>query len=290
MNRSIVLWALARLPFKLMFTIPTAMEVLQMQAAGERVITLFTQEQDLASQHTAKLHYMSGEQQHSRDALAFLIHDMKHMSHFSDPQLYKEQVGFFKRMMTLPKNIKKLGQQSAFGQSSDLEELFVNYLQFDLQLWHEVEYLISDMNCFSTHLVQYLVAKICAAVSRCPCAVPSPTLEARKETRLSAVLTGLGLSCAQTQEALAVLLGLQGGGCAVPSPTLEARKETQEALATLVGPSIAADAHNDFEGGNILSGASASASDPVGVTYRGGVFSRAHGEAIRQFFRSAAAD
>jgi hypothetical protein len=33
-----------------------------------------------------------------------------------------------------------------------------------------------------------------------------------------------------------------------------------------------------------------SASGPVAVTYRGGVFSRAHGEAIRQLFRSAAAD
>ena len=39
--------------------------------------------------------------------------------------------------------------------------------RYDDQLWRELEYLISDMNCFSTHLLQYFVAKLVDAEKRC---------------------------------------------------------------------------------------------------------------------------
>ena len=59
-NYTIVYWYLQQRPYILLFSIPTPMEVLRMQAKGTRVITVFIQPHELNSKHIAKLHYMEG--------------------------------------------------------------------------------------------------------------------------------------------------------------------------------------------------------------------------------------
>ena len=59
-NYSMVYWYGKQRPYVLMFSIPTPMEVLRMQAKGTRVVTVFVQEEELNSKHIAKLHYMEG--------------------------------------------------------------------------------------------------------------------------------------------------------------------------------------------------------------------------------------
>jgi hypothetical protein len=100
-NRSIVCWAYGLRPFYLMFRIPSPLEVLLQQADGKRVITMFTTKKDLERKHIAMLYYMDGMQNHAKDSLEFLLHDMKHMEHFTDASIHYEQVGFFRCMLKL---------------------------------------------------------------------------------------------------------------------------------------------------------------------------------------------
>jgi hypothetical protein len=44
---------------------------------------------------------MAGAAEHHKDALEFLLHDMKHMEHFMDPTTHREQVGFCRAMLSL---------------------------------------------------------------------------------------------------------------------------------------------------------------------------------------------
>ena len=100
-NRSIVCWSYGLRPFHLMFRIPSPLEVLLQQADGKRVITMFITMKDLERKHIAMLYYMDGMQNHAKDSLEFLLHDMKHMEHFTDDSIHYEQVGFFKCMLKL---------------------------------------------------------------------------------------------------------------------------------------------------------------------------------------------
>jgi hypothetical protein len=60
-NHSIVKWAMAEYPFRLLFHIPTPMDVLRMQAVGDRVVTVFLAAEELDAKHVAQLHYMDGK-------------------------------------------------------------------------------------------------------------------------------------------------------------------------------------------------------------------------------------
>ena len=120
----------------LLFRIPSPMEVLRQQAAGERVVTLFLGREQLSRRHDAALVYMQGEQSHSKDPLEFLLHDLKHMENFVDPATYFEQVGFFRCML-------KLGVHGASG--SSLKAFFRKECGLDIRLWNELEYVISKM-------------------------------------------------------------------------------------------------------------------------------------------------
>jgi hypothetical protein len=173
-NRTMVMWCLGRRPFVLLTHIPSPMEVLRMQAAGQRVVTMFLTTQELMSYHVAKLQYMSGQQLCRKDALDFLVHDLKHMDHFSDPAIAAEQVGFFRAMLRLSEGRPK--------------RFFKAMFPADEALWFELEYLISDMydtithaiyhiemfiyylhihrNCYVPHLMKYLLAKLVNAIKR----------------------------------------------------------------------------------------------------------------------------
>jgi hypothetical protein len=150
-NKCIVLWACGRCPLQLLFYIPTPLVVLRQQARGQRVVSLFTTEEELSRTHVSNLTYMSGDLKHSRCPFEFTLHDLTHMEKFGlDSETYLEQVGFFQCM-------SKLKPMKAF---------FVERCAFDDTFLAELEYVISDMNCFSTHLLQYLFAKMVLAAER----------------------------------------------------------------------------------------------------------------------------
>ena len=130
-NQCIVGWALEMKPCKLLHHIPSPMEVLRMQANGERVVTMFCTLTELSKQHISKLTYMKGMINHARDPLEFLLHDFKHMEHFTCCDTHHEQIGFFRCMMRLGEGNPK--------------QFFLRELGYDRTLWLELEYVISDM-------------------------------------------------------------------------------------------------------------------------------------------------
>lgn len=165
-NKSIVYWAVNKRPFVLLTYIPTPIQVLRMQALGQRVATTFLLIEQLSTCHTAKLNYMEGQQNHSKDAFEFFIHDLKHMENFVDEATYDEQVGFFSSILQIDeqspkKYIKKLISNHTyyiinlfFNSISISSNDFNLYFQTTIdkilsidfkQLWNELEYLISDM-------------------------------------------------------------------------------------------------------------------------------------------------
>jgi len=142
-------WLCKRRPCVLLFYIPSPLAVLKMQAKGQRVVTVFVQAHELVKKHSSLLVYMQGERFHERDPLEFTLHDLQHMEHFVKRELHLEQVGFFRCFL-------KLTPHPAVNKP----QLFFYENGLDLALWQELEYLIADMNCHSTHLVQYLLAKL----------------------------------------------------------------------------------------------------------------------------------
>jgi hypothetical protein len=148
-NKFVVKWYMGERPVKLLHYIPTPYEVLTQQSNGERVVTMFKTVEELSRSHTSKLTYMSGMKEHSRDPLEFLLHDIRHMEHFINADSHEEQVGFFHCLFQI--------------NGGKLKKYFLDELGYPKTLWFELEYVISDMNCFSIHLLRYLHAKWFAA-------------------------------------------------------------------------------------------------------------------------------
>ena len=151
-NMSMVQWGLGNRPFVVMSIVPSPMEVLQQQADGTRVVTVFLTHTELSVVQTSQLVYMLGAPNHSRDALEFTIHDLLHMEHFCDVNSHLEQRGFFKCML-------RLGGGSP-------RDFFCMSCGLDAVFWHQLEYVLSDMNCYAPHLLLYSLAKIVEAVNR----------------------------------------------------------------------------------------------------------------------------
>ena len=150
------MWCAGKRPCVLLFRVPSPMEVLRQQAAGERVVTLFLTRAELSRRHSSQLVYMQGGQSHSKDPLEFTLHDLKHMEHFVNPDTHLEQVGFFKAMLGL----------GAPGEGAGPRAFFRSACRLDQTLWHELEYVISDMNTCISHLMGYLLAKLLFAAER----------------------------------------------------------------------------------------------------------------------------
>lgn len=192
-NKCIINWANGLRPAILLFHIPSPLEVLYQQANGQRVVTAFISLPELSRIHINTLNYMqNGENLHEKDSLEFLLHDLKHMEHFSDPIIHYEQIGFFKSMIHLghfysnsriscqmkssltthenPGIHDEIGCFDLFNchlhRGSKPKYFFLEICHFDKQLWKELEYVISDMNCFVPHLLQYLLAKMLFATER----------------------------------------------------------------------------------------------------------------------------
>ena len=89
------------------------------------------------------------------------------MEHFSNEEIFLEQVGFFHKILSLSSSYVHLEgyrqdetlkdttlMHCKYDDDTQLKTFFVEILGYDIQFWREMEYLISDMNCFVTHLVQ----------------------------------------------------------------------------------------------------------------------------------------
>jgi hypothetical protein len=194
-NETLLQWCLGRRPFCLMIDkIPSAMEVLRMQAKGERVISIIMRnEVDMDKLHTSPLVYFdSGSSDHEKDSLEFAVHDLYHMDNFSMAAIHAEQVGFFKCMAGL--------------NNGDPRGFFLSTLGLDLLLWQQLEYLISDMNAFLPHLLFYLLAKIVAAVDRQ--GGGSEGGEERKRCIWTSFLDAIGLTACEARQAAQAMLEL----------------------------------------------------------------------------------
>jgi hypothetical protein len=152
-------WLLGRRPCVLTVDrIPFPMEVLRMQAAGTRVVTMFTSVENLMKEHVSQLAYMSGEKMHSRDALDFLCHDLLHMELFVNSNgTYVEQVGLFSSLAAMnpyrffiKKYCRSAPASEEWGESFDRD---------GAHLWQELQYCFSDMNTWVPHILAYLKAK-----------------------------------------------------------------------------------------------------------------------------------
>lgn len=145
-STSLVKWVKGQCPLILLFYIPSPMEVLRMQAKGTRVVTMLREIEQLKVLHSSPLTYMDDQPIHSRDALMFLLHDLKHIELFIRSDIFKEQVGFFHSMNRL--------------NGGKVKSFFCQYSGKDNKtLWSKIEYVISDMNTYSLHLLKYLKAK-----------------------------------------------------------------------------------------------------------------------------------
>ena len=151
-NRAFINWLEGKWPFLLLHHIPTPMAVMRMQANNQRVISLFYKEENLATKHEAMLTYMGGARIVAKDALDFLVHDITHMEHFMHPDSNLEQVGFMRSLLSL--------------RNGSPRKYFEFLFPGDTCIWLELEYLISDMNCFLPHLFKYLLAKVSIACNR----------------------------------------------------------------------------------------------------------------------------
>ena len=128
----------------------------------------------------------------------------------------------------------------------------MTHFHYDAQLWRELEYLISDMNAFATHLLQYLIAKVLCAETRC---FPLHD-ETMRRDRLSTLLAALGLSVTTVPLAIGTLLSLSRDVDVDKKKCFIAGDEGQ----------------GEWEGT---------------AHYRGGALSAVQGEEIRAFFASA---
>jgi hypothetical protein len=123
-------WVGGAWPLTLMERIPSPLEVLDMQAAGTRPVTLLSAFPRLLRPVLSK-----------PDAFAFMVHDLEHAYKFlQDGELRDGQIEFFRAL-----------QRCVQGRH------FETYLA-DTAFARKFDYLISDMNTHPAHSVQYLQA------------------------------------------------------------------------------------------------------------------------------------
>jgi len=127
---ALLAWLNHQYPLTLVFHIPSAGEVFELQKKGGRCVSFFKQADDLIELH------------HDRDVISFIVHDLIHAYEFySLPQRAKQQIGFYHWLDNIKSNpqlIKLLDESGEF-----------------LKCW---EYILSDMNSYCGHLLKTLHA------------------------------------------------------------------------------------------------------------------------------------
>ena len=136
---AICAWHRGERPVHLISRIPSAREMLRVQARGERYVSMLPD-------HEAAAH---GDPRHP-DGLSFALHDLCHLEKFVDPEHHAGQVGFF---VSLDQALSKAGWL-------DLEA------GFDSR-WHaDRDYVFADMNGSALFLFAALKMKLKMAVRR----------------------------------------------------------------------------------------------------------------------------
>ncbi len=126
-NIALSAWLKGEWNLKLLFHIPSPLELLNLQVKNQRCVSLMLSEINLKKYILNK-----------RDALSFCIHDLEHAVNFySNPDTHLGQLGYY----VFLNEMNKLDIIKNFSESNDFA--------------HEFEYVISDMNAYSVHLFKY---------------------------------------------------------------------------------------------------------------------------------------
>jgi hypothetical protein len=177
-------WLRGQWPLSLTARIPSPEEVLRMQVAGTRPVTVVADYPRALRPVLAKA-----------DGFAFLVHDLEHAyKFFHDPRLHRGQRTFFRLL---------LGTVEA--------GLFEPY-RADPEFARQFDYLISDMNTHPVHSLRYLSAVLIECALRREGRGPKEMLSPRGEAEMAGLLRELGSRWGFPDAALAALLRLLDGG------------------------------------------------------------------------------
>lgn len=129
--KSLNAWAAQFYPLNLYTFIPTPLDVLNLQARGERCITMLIEPDQIKNWV-----------EEGRDVLGFIVHDLIHADHFfADPVKANAQIEFCKRLVPI----------HALPQIQTM-------MTVDSEFCREFHYLMSDMNSVPLHLLKTLKA------------------------------------------------------------------------------------------------------------------------------------
>ncbi len=128
-NRTMLNWMSGTWQIELFFHVPSARELLILQAENKRCITLVKDEKKIDTLILNK-----------RDPLSFALHDMMHIDqYFNSKESSSGQLGFYRKCVPLYQN-KKIKQK----------------LKTHSEFKTKFEYVTSDMNAYSIHLFKCL--------------------------------------------------------------------------------------------------------------------------------------
>lgn len=124
-NQVLINWYLGYYPCVLIHHVPTAEEMLIIQAQGKRYVTVFL-----------TLKEWKEEIHHGRDHFSFTVHDLIHASEFFQSEMLKNaQIVFYKKLLNHYPYLKELSTSAEYQ--------------------HSLHYLISDMNTHPEHMEVY---------------------------------------------------------------------------------------------------------------------------------------
>jgi hypothetical protein len=133
--RALVAWGAGERRVRLLDRIPLPMELLVMQAEGERCVSLLDDGVSAAPHE---------------DGLAFAMHDLCHLEKFVEPEHHVGQVGFFRALCAAT---REPGWSAFVG-------------QFDPDFVADLEHVVADMNGSAVFLFAALKMKLKMAVRR----------------------------------------------------------------------------------------------------------------------------
>jgi hypothetical protein len=183
---ALVAWLRKEWPLRLMLRVPSPLEVLRMQAAGLRPVTVL-------ADYSRACRPILGK----ANGFAFMIHDLEHgYKFFHDPGLHAAQRRFFGLLLHA------------------VEEGRFEPYRSDPVFAAQLDYLLSDMNTHPVHGLRYLSAVLIECLLRRENKGPKAALSTGGEAELAAWLDSLGSSWDLSHAARAALTRLSGKGLA----------------------------------------------------------------------------
>jgi hypothetical protein len=139
--RALLAWSKGERRVDLLFHVPSARDVLALQARGRRCVSLLDDADDADDVTSAAPH---------KDGLAFAVHDLCHLEKFADPAQHTAQVGFF----------------AAVHRALDDPRFQELEASLDPRWAEDRGYVIADMNGSAVFLFLALKSKLKIAVRR----------------------------------------------------------------------------------------------------------------------------